>query len=607
MTGADYIVDRLASFTTRAFGVYGAGCAHLFDAVYRRKKITMVCTAGEQGAGFAAEGHAKARNGIGLVIATSGPGALNLATSVANCFYDSVPVLFLCGQVSTKVMRSEYSTLRQRGFQECPTIDVLKPVSKYAVEVKDPAYIGEQLENALHYLTSGRPGPVVLSLPLDVLAAEMPPLSVKGGGSYHSPTDNTPSPAEGQVSACLAALALAERPVILVGGGCRDTVSALQRFAETVGVPVVRTWNALDIAPDDWPLYAGNVGTYGGKGRNFAVQQADFALVLGCRLSGRITGGNTASFLRGARAHHGIWHVDVDSGVLADLTVDVPGRNVVRCYLDNFFRVVQPMAREGIAGDPRRQSLRVWRDRVSTWREAYDPCFGGDVGPKDGVNPYQFIRELSKLAPSNAVVVSECGGNAVIFHQAWESKTGQRIFSSHGGSAMGQGLGLAIGAAIACPDRPVIAVIGDGGFTLSAAELNTIRIQRERLANLRVFVLNNKQYGITRAWQKTNLNGRTFACGPEPETGYATPDIAEVVSAYGVNAGRYVTSEQLITATSAIGPVVVDVPCPGWDTYEPNVRGWDRPIEEMQPSLPAAEFLANMRDVPPLDGWKARR
>ncbi|MDO8676953.1 MAG: thiamine pyrophosphate-binding protein, partial [Acidobacteriota bacterium] len=340
MTIADYIIETLSKRVSHAYGVYGAANAHLFDAIKRQLKLQMICTAGEQGAGFAAEGHAKATSGIGLCITTSGPGALNAATSVANCHYDSVPVLFLCGQVSTKVMRRDYSSLRQRGFQECAVVDVMKPISKYCREIREPHEVKEALDSALQMMTMGRPGPAVLSLPLDVLSAPVP---AKWPAPFISETlpDNTPSPDVAQVHGCLTALRRAERPIILVGGGCRESASAVRRFAETVGVHVFRTWNALDIAPDDWPLYGGNVGTYGGKGRNFAVQQADFALVLGCRLSGRITGGATKSFLRGARAGEGIWHVDADYGVIEELEQDVPNRKKIRAYVDAFLRVAQ--------------------------------------------------------------------------------------------------------------------------------------------------------------------------------------------------------------------------------------------------------------------------
>ena len=599
MTVADFIIERLIRFgVSHVYAVYGAACAHLLDATNRKSgRITTICTAGEQGAGFAAEGYAKATNKLGVVIATSGPGALNCATSVANAFYDSVPMLFLLGQVSTKVMREKGSTLRQRGFQEAPVAEVMKPISKMSREITDPTHVRDDIEMALMVAMNDRPGPVVLSLPLDVLAAEMPEGTAQ---ITHMPL---PEADTQEVDRCLDALAKSQRPVIIAGGGARAAQTNLRIFAETVGVQVIRTWNALDIAPDDWPLFAGNVGTFGGKGRNFAVQQADFALVLGCRLSGRITGGNTKSFLRGARRGHGIWHVDTDNSVLTDMEPDVPHRQKIRADVGDFLAKAQYRARGMKEVTPK--TFALWRERVRTWRDLYDPVKG-----HGSESPYAFIRALSALAPDNAIVVSECGGNAVIFHQAWESKLGQRIFSSHGGSAMGQGLGLAIGAAIAAPERPVIAVIGDGGFALSAAELNTIRIQsaQGRLKNLRVFVLQNGIYGITRAWQKTNLEGRTFACGPEAETGYEAPNVLDVCDGFGVSSVRLAPTTSLSARLfDKTAPTVWDTPCPGWDTYEPNVRGWDRPIEEMQPSLPIGEFREVMRDVKPLDGWEKRR
>lgn len=598
MTVADYIVEQLIRRgVTHAFGVYGAANAHLFDAFNRAKgRITMVPTAGEQGASFAAEGFAKAKGPFGVCVTTSGPGAQNAITGVANCYYDSVPVLFLCGQVSTTVQRRAYSSLRQRGFQEAPTGPMASPLTKLCAEVTLAAHVPETLDAAIQTMLMGRPGPAVLSIALDVLARPVDAVATSLDGHYGGVADNTPFRADSDaVAQCLKAMGKAERPIILAGGGTRFAANELRRFAESVGVPVARTWNALDIATDDWPLTAGNVGTYGGKGRNFAVQQADYALVLGCRISGRITGGDTASFLRGARAGHGIWHVDADKGLLSGLDVDIPGRHTIHNYARDFLDPAMGAVRRGAGG--KRERLDGWRTQVAQWRCAYDPVA---LQPTD--SPYAFIRELSQLAPDNAIAINDCGGNTVIFQQSWESKLGQRIFSSHGNSPMGGAIGYGIGAAIACPDRPVIVVIGDGGFTLGAAELNTLRVQRERLKNLRIFVLNNGILGITRAWQKTNLDGRTYACGPEAETGYEAPDVVEVCRAYGVTASTWDPSEHAV-----LGPHVIEVPCPGWDTYEPNVRGWGRPIEEMQPSLSESEFLANMRWVAPLDGWKERR
>ena len=609
MTVADFIIERLIRFgVSHVYAVYGAACAHLLDATNRKSdRIITICTAGEQGAGFAAEGHSKATNKLGVVIATSGPGALNCATSVANAYYDSVPMLFLFGQVSTKVMREKGSTLRQRGFQEAPVAEVMKPISKLSREITDPTHIRNDLEMALMVAMNDRPGPVVLSLPIDVLSVEMPEGKTQ---ITHMPL---PEVNTQEVDRCLDALAKSQRPVIIAGGGARSAQTNLRIFAETVGVQVVRTWNALDIAPDDWPLYAGNVGTYGGKGRNFAVQQADFALVLGCRLSGRITGGNTKSFLRGARREHGIWHVDLDNSVLTDMEPDVPHRERIRADVGDFLAKAQHRVRGMKEITPK--TFAPWRERVRTWRDRYDPVvfamdpefhLGGAMPPESS-HPYRFVRELSRLAPDNAIIVSECGGQAVIVHQAFETKLGQRVFSSHGGSAMGQGLPMGIGAAIAAPNRPVYCIVGDGGLTLSAAELNTLRIQAKRLTNLHVIIIDNRCYGITRQWQGNHLQGRTFACGPEPETGYEAPDFLAVSKAYGVDAVDVRDASSIGELLARRGPLIWDVRCDGWQTYQPAIQGWDTPIEELSPSLPPSEFEANMCDVPPLPGWQARR
>ena len=612
MTIADWIVKRLVDAgVTDVFALYGAGNAHLMDALYRsRDTINTICTAGEQGAGFAAEGYSKAKNGaLGVCVVTSGPGALNAATGVANCFYDSVPVLFLCGQVATKVLRAPYSGLRQKGFQESPTADIFKPIAKRSIEVTDYRLVKETLDDAIEIALQGRPGPVVLSLPIDVLASQVPetwPSSLRD--ALGGPRDGVESSGLNTtlVHECLTKLCQAKRPVIIAGGGALSCADKVREFADRFNAPVFTTWNALEIAPYDWPLTGGTLGTYGGgRGRNFAVQQADFALVLGSRLSGRLFGGRPETFLRGA--HGNIWHVDVDAAVLNECEQDLSAlkRVLMNAYVDRWLNALRGFYVRPVTNYGERQQ---WLSDVRRWRDAYDPVKRWEgVETATGVNPYLFIRELSKLASSNAIVVSECGGQAVIMHQAFETKLGQRVFSSHGGSAMGQGLGLGIGAAIACPDRPVYCVVGDGGLTLSIADLNTLRIQHARLRNLYVIVIDNRCYGITAAWLRLHLAGRVSACGPDPESGYEAPNFLAVARAFGVDAVQINETTALATELALSGPRVLDVRCDGWQTYEPAIRGWDTPIEEMVPSLPEEEFLAQMKYVAPVGGWRERR
>lgn len=307
MRVSEYIIERLAKEgVDTCFLVYGGAISDLVDALPGR--MNYVVTQHEQAAGFAAEGFAKARQGLGCAIATSGPGGGNLVTPIQNCFYDSVPVIFLTGQVATRFITPKGSALRQLGFQETPIVDIVRPITKYARTVLTSWEIGVTLETAIRQATDGRPGPVLLDLPNDIQREEIDPaLMVKW--EEPAPVVYEPGPA---VVSFLSDLSVAKRPGILVGGGAYRSRADILMFAAEHGIPVFRTWNALDVCPDDHPNYAGTVGTYGGPGRNFGIQNTDLLLVLGCRLSGRITGGMPETFARGAK----LYVVDVDPGLL---------------------------------------------------------------------------------------------------------------------------------------------------------------------------------------------------------------------------------------------------------------------------------------------------
>ncbi len=306
MLVAQYIIQRLADAgISRAFLVYGGAIADLVDALPGRMEYTVAQH--EQGAVFMAEGWAKVTGKPGLVIATSGPGGQNILTGLSNCFYDSTPLIALTGQVSTQFMRPEGSSLRQLGFQECPIREMAAPVTKFAYTAISAASAGWGLDRALYHAEEGRKGPALLDIPVDVqrqdYAGHVLPAAALSG---------QPEPPIDAASAFLRDLAVAQRPGILVGGGAYAARQQIMAFAVSRCLPVFRTWNALDITPDNHPCFAGTVGTYGGAGRNFGVQNADLLLVLGCRLSGRITGGVPESFARGAK----LYVVDVDPALL---------------------------------------------------------------------------------------------------------------------------------------------------------------------------------------------------------------------------------------------------------------------------------------------------
>lgn len=308
MLVSEYIIQRLADAgITHAFLVYGGAISDLVDALPGRMEY-VVCQH-EQAAAFCSEGFNKSVDRLASVaIATSGPGGGNLVTGIQNCFYDSVPAICLTGQVATRFRAPKGSALRQLGFQETPITEIVKPITKWATTVLDASAVAYSVDHALAKATEGRPGPVLLDLPNDVQRMDMPsPLTIFEewiAAPYHEPSASAES--------FLRDLKRAKRPGILVGGGAYKARADILAFAAAHKIPVFRTWNALDVCPDDHPCYGGTVGTYGGPGRNFGVQNTDLLLALGCRLSGRITGGVPESFARGAV----LYVVDVDAGLL---------------------------------------------------------------------------------------------------------------------------------------------------------------------------------------------------------------------------------------------------------------------------------------------------
>lgn len=387
-------------------------------------------------------------------------------------------------------------------------------------------------------------------------------------------------------NAFMGDLGEAERPVILVGGGAYKAREAIRQFAEKHRIPVVCTWNAQDVVTADSPCFAGIVGTYGGPGRNFAIQNADLLLVIGCRVSGRITGGQPQTFARAAKRY---W-VDVDADLLDEhewrpstAICDEAGTFVDRCMSGQYVSWSLGFSR--------------WLERCIGWRDKYDPVLPEMLAEW---HHYGVMRRLSEELPDDAIVVYDTGGNAIMMGHCFRSKRGQRIFSSNGNTPMGFSMCGAIGAWFAEPQRTIICIIGDGGMQLNIQELQTIRHYN---AKVKVFIFNNGILGNTKAYQR--VNGKPeICCGPD---GYSAPVFSAVVNAYGIKSftlGEWERFEYVVQGALAHdGPCVVDIIDEDRCTYEPRISKWDTPIEDAYPYLPREEFRDNML-VEPMDGWE---
>ncbi len=592
---ADYLINSFGeNGIGHIFEVYGAANGDLIDAFTRTNKTKYISVMHEQAGGFAAEGYAKVAEKPGVAIATSGPGGQNFLTPIANCYYDSVPAIFLTGQVDSRFLRPT-ENIRQRGFQETPIAEIVAPVTKYSKMITDPNSIKYEFEKAIFYSMNGRPGPILLDLPMDVQKTKINPEELKGFNKEEFSNNYNFDLINEQIDSFLADLYKSERPCLLIGAGVRHAkgIEDLLEIQEKLKIPCFPTWNAFDIVASDNEYYGGRIGTYGGKGRNFGIQNSDLVLGIGTRVSGRLFGGNTKAFLRGAKTYL----VDIDESMLHREVQEVPFD--VNIYSDAKFFLSRLKEKINSKTLP---DFTKWAERVKEWRDKYDPVRPEFFSQKNPTNPYVFMRMLSGEMKSNDIFLGDCGGNIVIAGHAFETKQGQRFITNNGNSPMGFSFPAAMGAFLAAYEKNpngnqnTVCVIGDGGFNLNLQELQTIKNYN---LGVKTFILNNHCYGITRQFQRTNFEGREEACGPK---GYHPPDFIKIAKAYGIPT---ITINKNSEAKNKIrkvldhkGPILCDVNCHDWDTYEPRVFGAS-PIEDMYPKLPREEFLSNMI-IPPI-------
>jgi acetolactate synthase-1/2/3 large subunit len=567
----------------------------LIDAFTRTSKTRYVAVIHEQGGGFAAEAYAKVSGKPGVAIATSGPGGMNLLTPMGNCFYDSVPCIFLTGQINSRFLRPDPS-IRQIGFQETDIVSMAAPVTKYAKMITKPESVKYELEKALFLCQEGRPGPVLLDLPLDVQKADINPDELLGFNAEAAAPVYEMDIVDRQIEQYLADLTKAQRPVLMVGGGVMlaGAVEEMLELGRQLKIPCFPTWNALDVITSDYEYYGGRIGTYGGAGRNFGIQNSDLLLAVGSRISGRITGGNVSSFARAAKKYV----VDVDPPMLQPKLQEVPFDVNILCdaklFLERFLQKLKAVGKTV-------PEFTAWTNRVMEWKTKYDTVLPEFYDEQEYVHPYAFMRVLSEEMKADSVIIGDCGGNIVVSSHAFETKHGQRFLTNNGNSPMGFSFAASMGAWFARPNAQVVCTIGDGGFNMNIQEMQTFINYG---VNVKTFILNNHIYGITKAFQETNFEGRAEACGPK---GYSPPDFVKIAQAYGLKTVTISKNSQMREKIREVldsdGAVICDVNMHEYHAYDPRIFGWKTPIEDMYPYLSREEFRNNMY-IEPLEDWE---
>lgn len=542
---SELIVDFLVSKkVTYVFDLTGGMITYLEDAISRKKGIECVPVHHEQAAGFAAEGYGRMSRNFGVAIATSGPGATNLITAIGSCYFDSIPTMFIVGQVHTENIKKN-ETVRQEGFQETNIVDVVKTLTKYSVLVTDPDILIYELEKAYYIMRSGRYGSVLVDIPINLQRTEVEVESVKHffGSPEHKKMEEKESLFfkeidEVKIKKLESILEKAKAPLVIIGNGISlsDTSNELFDFVSRNNVPVVTTLLGIDSYPATSKNLVGYIGSNGNRDANIIFANADVIIALGTRLDVRQTG-NPKFFNPTAT----VVHVDIDN---SSINYMIHSKLSFETDLRTFFN-----ATKKIKTSVKPEWFKFIKEVQSYFARPL-------VYSSKAVDPNTLLHELSIASPSNTTMVADVGQNQMWCAQSWKAKKGNRLFFNGGMGAMGFSLPAAIGAWYASNKSNLIVVCGDGGLQINIQEMETVS---RNAIPLKLFVLNNNSLGMVREFQNVYLNKNYQSS----VIGYGCPDLKKIAKAYDFEYVRIVGVRQKDSLLKKIvdskKPVLVEV------------------------------------------------
>lgn len=543
---------------------------------------------------MAADGYARISGKIGACLVTNGPGATNAITGVLCSWLDSIPVLVLSGQIKRELMGAG-KELRQLGEQEVNIIDVVKPITKYAVSVKNPNEIKYHLEKAVYLAKSARPGPVWLNMPFDIQGTMINPENLKefdpAEVKFNYITDRRQ--VKSLVSLTITKLKKAKRPVLLVGNGVRLAQAAdkLLELIKLLKMPVLTAQAGFDLVSTDNPYFAGRPGSIGTRSGNFTLQNSDCLLIIGSRLNNRMVGFNYQAFARNAYKIM----VDIDKAEIEKKTLNID--LMINAHAKDFIEVMidQLKSKKYDFFKP------DWWSRINNWKKTYPVVLPEYWQQKKYVNPYCFISVLAKYLTAKDILALGVSMGIFCTYQTLEFKQGLRITRDSGGAAMGYCLPAAVGACFASGKKRTICIDGDGSLQLNVQELATIVYHR---LPIKIFIYSNQGYASIKFSQKALFVGNIV--GSNPETGVSCPDISKIAHAYGLKTVMISNHKEMEKKIKKVlddeGPVLCEVKVspdqritPKTATKRlPDDRLETRPLEDMFPFLSEEELKKNM-------------
>lgn len=591
----DYLIKRLVEHDIKhIFMIAGGGAMHINDSVGKNKNISYICNHHEQACAIAAEGYSRTTGKLAVVSVTSGPGGTNTLTGVISQWLDSVPVLYISGQIKLETCIANYNIpgLRQIGDQEINIIDIVKPVTKFAAIVKNPLEIKLLLDKAINIATTGRPGPVWLDIPLDIQAAL---INEEDLLEYNSKEDEIlldPNDLDKNIIELIKFLKLSQRPVIVAGNGIRisDSKDLFLKLIEKIKIPVVTSFNGFDLIPTSHPLFIGRFGTIGDRSGNFAVQNSDLFISIGSRNNIRQISYNGQSVARGAKKVV----IDIDIAELQKPTFrpDLTVHSDAKIFLEKLLLKINNLTLPDYS---------QWLEWCNVRKKRYPVVLKEYKKIKNNVHPYYFIEKLSEYLPENSIIVTANGSACVVYFQAGIVKKDQRVFWNSGCASMGYDLPAAIGASIANPGKDIICLAGDGSIMMNIQELETISFNK---LPVKIFILNNNGYISIRQTQESFFNGRLIGC--DSNTGLGFPEFSKISKAFNIPFKTIKShknmSKRIIDILDTPGPIIVDVKLLCDYKFSPKLssekkpdgRIISKPLEDMYPFLDRDEFQKNM-------------
>ncbi|HEW6534177.1 TPA: acetolactate synthase large subunit [Streptococcus pneumoniae] len=528
-TGSDLVLETLRDLgVDTIFGYPGGAVLPFYDAIYNFKGIRHILGRHEQGCLHEAEGYAKSTGKLGVAVVTSGPGATNAITGIADAMSDSVPLLVFTGQVAR-------AGIGKDAFQEADIVGITMPITKYNYQVRETADIPRIITEAVHIATTGRPGPVVIDLPKDISALET--------DFIYSPEVNLPSyqptlePNDMQIKKILKQLSKAKKPVLLAGGGISyaEAATELNEFAERYQIPVVTSLLGQGAIATSHPLFLGMGGMHGSFAANIAMTEADFMISIGSRFDDRLTG-NPKTFAKNAK----VAHIDIDPAEIGKIiSADIP-------VVGDAKKALQMLLAEPTVHN----NTEKWIEKVTKDKNrvrSYDK-------KERVVQPQAVIERIGELTNGDAIVVTDVGQHQMWTAQYYPYQNERQLVTSGGLGTMGFGIPAAIGAKIANPDKEVVLFVGDGGFQMTNQELAILNIYK---VPIKVVMLNNHSLGMVRQWQESFYEGRTS------ESVFDTlPDFQLMAQAYGIKNYKFDNPETLAQDLEVITedvPMLIEV------------------------------------------------